>query len=158
MESSSDHPTSSSFITAPVDQISTRNLMFASTITGNPLSPARSSVHFPTPGNIHQDSPSLMRGGNYGLRLSTIVVVPLTESVSTKEFSSSIVDSFSTITPCKLLTKKIVCCEIGEKVYRVRNKMRDLRIVRLLANMEENNRLVVFQADEKYTWWTRLCI
>jgi len=158
MESSSDHPTSSSFITAPVDQISTRNLMFASTITGDPLSPARSSVHFPTPGNIYQDSPSLMRGGNYGLRLSTIAVVPLTESVSTKEFSSSIVDSFSTIAPCKLLTKQIVRREIGEKVYKVRNKMRDLRIVRLLADMEENNRLVVFQADEKYTWWTRLCI
>jgi lysophospholipid hydrolase len=24
--------------------------------------------------------------------------------------------------------------------------------------MEENNRLVIYQADPKYTWWTRLCI
>lgn len=96
---------------------------------------------------------------SYGLRLATVAIVPLTDSVNIEKFSSSLVNSFNkTIAPCKLATKQIIRGELGEKIYRNRNEMRDLRITRLLADMEENNRIVVYQADEKYTWWTRLCI
>ena len=100
--------------------------------------------------------PKMMR--SYGLRLATIAVVPLSDLVNIEQFSSCLVKSFAEIAPCKLLTKQFVRGELGEKIYRNRNEIRRLRITRLLADMEESHRLVVYQADQKYTWWTHLCI
>jgi lysophospholipid hydrolase len=96
---------------------------------------------------------------SYGLSLATIAVVPLmTDGIDISRFCSTLVTQLQEIAPSKLLTKGLVKQELGEKVYRHRNAMHDLKMTRLLADMEENNRLVVYQADSKYTWWTRLCI
>jgi lysophospholipid hydrolase len=100
--------------------------------------------------------PSLMP--SYGLRLATIAVVPLTKRINLSKFCAKLVSAFGEIAPSKLLSKSIVLSELKEKTFKPQNAMHDLKMTRLCANMEENNRLVIYQADRKYTWWTRLCI
>jgi lysophospholipid hydrolase len=43
-------------------------------------------------------------------------------------------------------------------IYQTRNALHDLKLTRMLGDMEENNRVVVYKADPKYTFWTRLCV
>jgi lysophospholipid hydrolase len=96
---------------------------------------------------------------SYGLKLATIAVVPLTYSVDLKCFCSTFVKAMSTIAPSRLLTKAFVREQIGDKAWQNRKyPLHDLKMTRLFADMEENNRVVIYQADPKYTYWTRLCI
>ena len=95
---------------------------------------------------------------SYGLKLATIAVVPLTSGVSISEFCTVLVSSLREIAPTKLMTKMMAREELGENVYRNRNAMHKLKMTQLLGDLEENNRLVVYHADPKYTWWSKLCI
>jgi CRP-like cAMP-binding protein len=95
---------------------------------------------------------------SYGLSLATIAVVPLTYSLDMDQFCATLVRAMEAIAPCKLLTKSRLKKEIGQKVYQTRNALHDLKLTRMLGDMEENNRIVVYQADPKFTFWTRLCI
>jgi len=100
-------------------------------------------------------TPSIMP--TYGLSLATIAVVPLSD-VDIDAFCSTMVTSLKRIAPAKLLTKDMARQNLGEKVYRHNNALHELRMTRFLGEVEEKHRLVVFQADQRYTWWTRLCI
>lgn len=97
---------------------------------------------------------------SYGLNLATIAVVPMdTTGINLDKFCSTLTNGFQRIAPSKLVTKDSIRDRLGEKTYRYHNSaMHELRMVRMLADIEESNRLVVYQADPKYTWWTRLCI
>lgn len=95
---------------------------------------------------------------SYGLSLATIAVVPLTYDVDIKKFCVALSTAMRSIAPTKLLTKSLMREALGEKVYTSRNALHDLKMTRFLADLEENNRLVVYQADHKYTFWTRLCV
>jgi CRP-like cAMP-binding protein len=97
---------------------------------------------------------------SYGLNLATIAVVPMDSTgIDLDKFCSTLTNGFQRIAPSKLVTKDSIRDSLGEKSYRNHNSaMHELRMVRMLADIEENNRLVVYQADPKYTWWTRLCI
>jgi CRP-like cAMP-binding protein len=95
---------------------------------------------------------------SYGLNLATIAVVPLSYNIDLKRFCNTFSKAMQTIAPCKLLTKSFVKQELGEKVYNNRNALHDLKMTRLLADVEENNRVVIYQADPKFTFWTRLSI
>jgi len=95
---------------------------------------------------------------SYGLNLATIAVVPLSHNVDIRRFCRTLSEAMGTIAPCKLLTKSVVKHELGEKVYQNRNALHDVRMTRFLADLEENNRVVVYQADPRFTFWTRLCI
>lgn len=95
---------------------------------------------------------------SYGLKLATVAVVSLTVDVALSDFCVGLTSSLAEIAPTKLMTKRMAQEELGERVYKTRNAMHDLKMTQLLADLEENNRLVVYQADLKYTWWTKLCI
>jgi lysophospholipid hydrolase len=95
---------------------------------------------------------------SYGLKLATVAVVPLTLDVALSDFCTRLTSSLKEIAPTKLMTKIMARDQLGESVYRSRDAMHDLKMTQLLGDLEENNRLVVYQADLKYTWWTKLCI
>ena len=95
---------------------------------------------------------------SYGLNLATIAVVPLSYNIDLKRFCRTLNEAMETIAPCKLLTKSTVKHELGEKVYQNRNALHDIKMTRFLADLEENNRVVIYQADPRFTFWTRLCI
>lgn len=95
---------------------------------------------------------------SYGLSLATIAVVPLTYSFDMSRFCATLVNAMEAIAPCKLLTKSLLKQELGQKVYQTRNALHDLKLTQMLGDMEENNRIVVYKADPKYTFWTRLCV
>jgi lysophospholipid hydrolase len=96
---------------------------------------------------------------SYGLKLATIAVVPLTYNVDVRRFCSTLLKAMNTLAPCKLLNKNIAKEALGENAWlNRRDPLHDLKLTRLLADMEENNRVVIYQADPKYTFWTRLCI
>jgi len=95
---------------------------------------------------------------SYGLNLATIAVVPLSYNFDVKRFCNTLCKAMQTIAPCKLLTKSLVKQDLGGKVCSNRNALHDLKMTRYLADVEENNRVVIYQADNKFTFWTRLSI
>ena len=95
---------------------------------------------------------------SYGLSLATIAVVPLSSDIDVDAFCSTMELSLARIAPSKLLTKALARETIQSKVYRHHNALHELKMTRFLGEVEEKHRLVVFQADQRYTWWTRLCI
>ncbi|CAB9506410.1 Lysophospholipase NTE1 [Seminavis robusta] len=96
---------------------------------------------------------------SYGLPLATIAVVPMLEGdFSIDEFCQTLQNTLHTsIAPTKLMTKAFARQELGD-AWKERNAMHKLKMTRLCGDMEENYRLVVYQAEHKYTWWTRFCI
>ena len=101
-------------------------------------------------------SPSIMP--TYGLSLATIAVVPMAADIDASAFCTAMASSLQRIAPTKLLTKHLARKHLGEKVYHHQNAVHELKMTRFLAEVEEQNRLVVFQTDANYTWWTRTCI
>jgi len=95
---------------------------------------------------------------SYELSLATIAVVPLDMEVNVSDFSSYLTNSLSNIAPTKLLTKKETKERVGAEYLKHRNTMLKVKMTRILGDVEENNRLVVYESDYKYTWWTKLCV
>ncbi|KAG7360957.1 cyclic nucleotide-binding protein [Nitzschia inconspicua] len=121
------------------------------------LSTAGQIVPDLSPGHATVQLPNALP--SYGLKLATIAVVPLSYNVDLRRFCSTLHRAMCTIAPCKLLNKATVKEGLGEKVWQNRkNPLQELKLTRLLGDMEENNRVVIYQADPKYTFWTRLCI
>ena len=104
---------------------------------------------------------------SYGLSLATIAIVPMTNSTTStsakeskafessyeySDFCSSVTDSLRTIAPTKLLTKSEAKDLIGTDLLRHRNSMLKIKATRILGNIEENHRLVVYRAKERYMW------
>ena len=100
--------------------------------------------------------PSLLP--SYNLSLATIAVVPLTAEVDVSEFCLSLSASLSPIAPTKLLNKTEIKSRVGKELFKHRNTLLKVKMTRIIGDMEENDRLVVYEADLKYTWWTKLCI
>lgn len=95
---------------------------------------------------------------SYALSLATIAVVPLTPEVNLSEFCSSLTNSLRDIAPTKLLTKRETMERVGEGLFKHKNKLLNVKMTRILGDIEENNRLVVYEAEMKYTWWTKISI
>ena len=95
---------------------------------------------------------------SYGLSLATVAVVPLVADVDISGFCRTLALSMGRIAPSKLLTKEKARRQLGAKVYRHHNPMHEAKMTRYLGEIEEKYRLVLYEADQKYTWWTRICI
>lgn len=95
---------------------------------------------------------------SYDLSIATIAVVPLTEEVDVSTFCSHLTNSLTSIAPTKRLTKGDVKERVGIDFFKQRNTMLKVKLTRILGDDEENNRLVVYESDYKYTWWSKLCI
>ncbi|KAL7544797.1 hypothetical protein ACHAWF_008166 [Thalassiosira exigua] len=97
---------------------------------------------------------------SYSLSLATTAVVSLSENVDVSEFCSYLTTSLAMLAPTKLLTKQLIKERIGAKLLE-EGKARSIlkvKLTRILGDVEENNRLVVYESDPRYTWWTKLCI
>lgn len=95
---------------------------------------------------------------SYGLSLATVAVVALTPDIDVSEFCRSFTSSLQSIAPTKLLTKKEAVQRIGKDLLGRPSALLKMKITRFLGDLEENNRLVVYQGDGRYTWWSKLAI
>lgn len=95
---------------------------------------------------------------SYGLSLATIAVVPLTSHIDVSEFCSSLVTSLELIAPTKLLTKNETTQRIGKSLLSRPSSLLTVKMTRFLGDVEENNRLVVYQGERRFTWWTKLAV
>ena len=100
--------------------------------------------------------PSLLP--SYSLSLATIAVVPFTPNEDARDFCHSLTSELMCIAPTKLLTKQETKGLVGDALFKHRNTMLKVKMTRILGDLEENHRLVVYEADAKYSWWTKLCI
>lgn len=94
------------------------------------------------------------------LSVATIAVVPLCfDSVAdAQELCDTITSRLEKIAPCKLMTRSIARQCVGRKVFQTRNAVHEQKMSRLFCDLEESSCLTVYQADAKFTWWTKLCI
>jgi lysophospholipid hydrolase len=95
---------------------------------------------------------------SYGLSLATVAVIPLTQDIDVSEFCSSLTSSLHSIAPTKLLTKDETVEKIGRRLLRRPSALLKMKMTRFLGDLEENNRLVVYQGEVKYTWWSKIAI
>lgn len=95
---------------------------------------------------------------SYGLSLATIAVVPLTSDIDVSEFCSSLVASLELIAPTKLLTKNQTTQRIGRSLLSRPSALLTVKMTRFLGDIEENNRVVVYQGERRHTWWTKLAV
>ena len=95
---------------------------------------------------------------SYGLSLATIAVIPLTSSIDVSGFCSSLTTSLCSIAPTKLLRKKETIDRISRKLLSRPSSLLKMKMTRFLGDIEENNRLVVYEGDKSYTWWNKLAI
>jgi len=129
--------------------------------SGNQSAPSPST---PTTGVPSPSAPATTSELNilpsYGLNLATIAVVPLLEDrdFDLDGFCHTLQHTLHNIAPTKLVTKVYARHHLGDDVFLQRNSMHSLKMTRLCGDMEENYRLVIYQADDRYTWWTRFCI
>jgi CRP-like cAMP-binding protein len=99
---------------------------------------------------------------SYKLTVATIAIVPLCFEGKDDDlscFCQNIVASLEQIAPSILVTKALIKQKLG-KIDNVKKKNFNdmLKLARILGDIEENNRLVVFQADVHHNWWTKTCI
>jgi CRP-like cAMP-binding protein len=97
---------------------------------------------------------------SYKLSVATVAIIPVcfrSNHDSALKFCENVISSLEKIAPCALMTKALVKKKLG-KVHNVKNFSHDLKLSRLLGDLEENNRLVAFQAEPSFNWWTKICI
>lgn len=94
------------------------------------------------------------------ISVATMAVVPLCfESChEAHELSETISCALNKLAPTALITKSIAKKSVGSKVFNLRNAVHEFKMSRLLGDLEESHRLTVYQTDQKFTWWTKLCI
>ena len=100
--------------------------------------------------------PSIMP--SYSIGFATIAVVPLSTSESISDFCTFLAGSLNRIAPTKHLNKTTVKNMIGREGMQVRNTLLRVKLTRTLGDIEENNRLVMYEAESKFSWWTRCSI
>jgi len=94
------------------------------------------------------------------ISVATLAVVPLCfeSSHEAHELSETIAGALKKLASTTLMTKSIARKSVGSKVFNLRNAVHELKMSRLLGDLEENHRLTVYQTDAKFTWWTKLCV
>lgn len=129
-------------------------------IVGNDSSTTKTKEGAEVKSAAHGAVDSLSMMPSYGLPLSTIAVIPmLEEEFDMSGFCATLQQTLHrNIAPTRLLTKAYARQQLGADVFRQRNAMHRMKMTRLCGDLEASHRLVVYQADPKYTWWTRFCI
>jgi lysophospholipid hydrolase len=94
------------------------------------------------------------------LSVATLAVVPLCfdSAKDAYDLCENITGALSKIAPCALMTKSIARQSVGSTVFNLRNAVHEVKMSRLLGDLEESHRLTVYQTDSKFTSWTKLCI
>ena len=94
------------------------------------------------------------------LSIATLAVVPLCfdSAPEARDLCSQIASELNKIESCAFMTKSIARKKVGSKVFKLRNAVHELKMSRLLGDLEENRPLNVYQTDSKFTWWTKLCV
>ncbi len=99
---------------------------------------------------------------SYKLTVATIAIVPLCFGGNNDDsscFCQNIAAALEKIAPSTLVTKALIKQKLGKIDYVKTKNFNDLlKLARILGDIEENNRLVVFQADVDLNWWTKTCI
>jgi CRP-like cAMP-binding protein len=94
------------------------------------------------------------------LSVATLAIVPLCfdSAHEAHDLCAHITGALGKIEPCTLMTKSLARKHVGNKVFKLRNAVHQLKISRLLGDLEEGQPLTVYETDSKFTWWTKLCI
>lgn len=113
---------------------------------------------------LKKDSINISNSDNrlpsYKLTVATIAIVPLCFEGNDDDsscFCQNMVTALEKIAPSTLVTKALIKQKLG-KIDNIKNFNDVLKLARILGDIEENNRLVVFQADAHLNWWTKTCI
>jgi lysophospholipid hydrolase len=94
------------------------------------------------------------------MSVATLAVVPLCfeSSHDAHALSETISGALKKMASTTLMTKSVARKSVGSKVFNLRNAVHELKMSRLLGDLEESHKLTVYQTDAKFTWWTKLCI
>lgn len=108
----------------------------------------------------HRKATSPFSFNQEDLSVATLAIVPLCfdSSHDAHDLCKHITGALGKIEPCTLMTKSLARKHLGNKVFKMRNAVHQLKMSRLLGDLEEKKPLTVYETDSKFTWWTKLCI
>ncbi|KAL5249255.1 hypothetical protein ACHWQZ_G018196 [Mnemiopsis leidyi] len=87
--------------------------------------------------------------------LSTVALLPCTRNVPLHAFSAALCSAINTIGPCTRLTSSLILKQLGCDAL---NSVYECQLTNHLNSVEDQNRIVLYQADPTVTPWTRQCI
>ncbi len=96
---------------------------------------------------------------SYQLSVATIAVIPMCFGSDINEitkFCEKLTACLRKIAPCATMTKSLARNKLGK--CNLKNIVYAMKLSRMLGDLEENNRLVVYQAESQFNWWTKTCI
>ncbi len=95
---------------------------------------------------------------SYRLSAATIAVIPICfeSNNEVSMFCENLTNCLTKIAPCTRMTRSHVRKKLGK--FNLKNFVHAMKLSRLLGDLEENNRLVVFQGESNFNWWTKTCI
>ncbi|XP_063690597.1 patatin-like phospholipase domain-containing protein 7 isoform X4 [Bolinopsis microptera] len=87
--------------------------------------------------------------------LATVALLPCTRNVPLHAFSAALCSAVNTIGPCTRLTSSLIIKQLGSDAL---NSVYECQLTNHLNSVEDQNRIVLYQADPTMTPWTRQCI
>ncbi|CAI8055933.1 Patatin-like phospholipase domain-containing protein 7 [Geodia barretti] len=87
--------------------------------------------------------------------LATVAVVPMTPDVPLSMFSAVLCSAVNSIAPALRLTSHYIQQELGSTALE---SVSEYRLRTWLGHQEDNNRIVIYEADPTLTQWTARCI
>ena len=90
-------------------------------------------------------------------RISTVAVFPITPLADLDYFVPALTQSLSAIGPAASVNSKSILDAVGQRVFGS-EMMAHSAVISYLAQLEETNKVVVYQCDRFTSDWTRRCV
>ena len=103
--------------------------------------------------NTSNSNPNIQTAPN--TNLSTVALLPCNANVPLHAFTEAVCSAINTIGACKILTSGAILKQLGNDAL---SSVYECQLTNHLNSIEDQNRIVLYQADYSMTPWTRMCI
>ena len=101
-----------------------------------------------------QDSPNK----NALYRISTVAVFPISTNADLTYFVPALTSTLNVIGPAASVNSQSVTRAVGQRNFQVSETLANSAVIAYLTQLEETNKVVVYQCDPFASDWTRRCI
>ena len=91
-------------------------------------------------------------------RISTVAVFPITPNADLDYFVPALTKTLSNIGPAASINSKTILKAVGQRVFEGSKILANSAVISYLAQLEETNKVVVYQCDPFASDWTRRCV
>ena len=91
-------------------------------------------------------------------KISTVAVFPISENADLSYFVPALTSTLNVIGPAASVNSQSVTQAVGQRNFQVSETLANSAVIAYLTQLEETNKVVVYQCDPFASDWTRRCI